>query len=110
MREVEPLADLVEHAPADELLHRRRRLALVERRRPLEHVELELTADHGGDRRQLAGALPEPAEAARDDLAHALGQGHGRRRGDPALVKGPDRLDDDERIAVAHGPGVLGHL
>lgn len=72
VREVEPLAQAMQDAPAHQLLDPGRSLFFGEPRRPLEQRELELPADHrrhgGEDLARLGQALEPPA----DDLPNAF--------------------------------------
>jgi hypothetical protein len=61
----------------------------------VEHLELELAADHRGDGDQLVGGLAQPGEPRADQLLDALGDPGGAARGQAA-----ERLLDEERVAV----------
>ena len=55
---------------------------------PLERHELEIAADHGGDREQANAGVCERGEAEVDDLADALGQVGASEREDRAAAVG----------------------
>src|SRR5262245_66565645 len=67
VRELEAAADLVEDAPAHQLLHAIGRLLIAEAGRALEQGELESPPDDGGHIHQVATAIAEPAHAFRDE-------------------------------------------
>ena len=101
------LGDLDQHARRDRLLERGNQLVPGERPDLLEHVEVELAADHRRRREHLAHGLPEPRQPARRYLAHALRHSclvQGDRAAEPAARIGEVVHDllDEERVAVGH--------
>ena len=72
--EIEAARHLVQDLPADELFHPRGGGRLVARGRAQEEIELELAADDGPDRGQIARRLAQAVEPPGGHLPHVLGE------------------------------------
>ena len=79
-------------------------LVLGEAGDTLEHLEVEVAADQGGDAEHAAGVLGQAAHPSRDDVADSLRSAEGTV---PAQARGPvdlhevtDEMLDEERIAA----------
>ena len=70
----ELLLGLADEPGADRTVEQIEQSVLVDVDQPGEHVEVELAADHRGERQRLLGRFAEARDAMRDDLAHARRQ------------------------------------
>jgi hypothetical protein len=80
VREVEALADFVQHPPPDELLEATGDGAVVQDGGPLQQGEVELTADERGHGDQLPRDRREAVQTPADDVPHAFRQREVARR------------------------------
>src|SRR5262249_44036773 len=79
VREVEALANALEHAPPDQLLDSLRGHLLGQPTRALQKSEFELPADDRGYRGELTSALADPLQPARNEILDTLWQRQRRR-------------------------------
>ena len=100
---------LADHARAAGLLDRRDHVVGRKVRDPLDHLEVELAAEHRPQRQHSLRRLGEVGESPRDHVAHALGQTHPLRQrcggvagigGSACLGQVARELDDEERVAL----------
>ncbi len=109
---LEPIADGPQYLVSYEFFHGVRRLVLPETGGTLQELELDLAADHGGERSQGLPPLGEPFEPDHDQFAHPVGQSKrlSCRRRRRSLLQRPQGLDDHEGVAIAGTPDPLGEL
>ena len=91
------LVGLADQAGLQRLLQRGQHVAVDQR---LQQRQVELAADDRRHAQHLVGLLAEPGQAAREHLLHAVGHRDPAQRALLQLRQRPQRLLDEERVAL----------
>ncbi len=110
VHEVEPVADLAQDLPPDQLLQGIRGFALAKPGGSLDQIKVEVPPGHGGDGHDLANPVAEPRQAPGDKIPDPAGQGEPHARLGRLVRQRPHRLDDHERVPPAQLPHLVGQV